>query len=438
MAVIAPFRALRYSPEKVGNVARVIAPPYDVISPEEQERLYAKSPYNVVRLILSRDADPYRSAACLLARWQQEGVLVRDPSARLYFLRHRFRLPDGTPKERRGFFALAQLEDPSSGEIRAHEKTLRAPREDRLRLLLACHAHLSAVFALYSDPERAVVNALEERFKANPPELEAEAESGEHYRLWATDDRELIAFVQREMRERKLLIADGHHRYEAALGYRDLMRAERGGDRGEGFNFVLMYFNEVADEGLLILPTHRLLKRLDLPPQTAEKELAKYFYIERYAKTAPGRRAFLGALKRGRKNQRRLGVSFRGHAHYLLLRLRQRRILRRLAADMSPCLRELDVSILHRLVLEHALGVRIEGLNEGTIAYCEDGGRALDSVESGECDAAFLVNPPGCEEVLEVALSGETMPQKSTFFYPKLPCGLVLNRIDEPVPALEV
>ena len=433
MVQIVPFRGLRYNPKKIRDISKVIAPPYDVIAAEERERLYRKSPYNIVRLILNQETDPYESVARLFEGWQAEEILVRDEAPALYFLKHRFRLTDGSEKERQGFMALTRLEDFSTGTIRPHERTLDAPKQDRLRIMLACHANLSPIFALYSQPNQSLNRTLAESVQGISPTIQVTQDGGGFCQLWRISDPEMIRFAQREMENQCLLIADGHHRYEAALSYRNELRAKKEKPSGgESLNHVMMYFANVKDNGLVILPTHRLVHSFTpIPFQKLEESLQRYFYIEPYPKTAEGQRWFLKALQSGGKKRRLIGASFKRDPRYLILRLKNKRIMERLAKDLSGPLRELDVTTLHLLLLDHILGIGPEDqVKEGRISYSQDEEKVLRAVDKENGQAAFILNPPQPEEILACALRGEKMPQKSTYFFPKLISGLVINKID--------
>jgi uncharacterized protein (DUF1015 family) len=433
MVRIAPFRGLFYNQQKIRDLSKVVAPPYDIIAREEQERLHRKSPYNFVRLDLSQEADSYGTVAALFETWQNEGIFERDRVPAIYFLSHRFPLKDGRPKERRGFFALFELQDFSSGAIRPHEKTLAAPKEDRLRLMLASNAQFSPIFALYAQPKQTINAMLAEHTDGVAPYIEIQIDSGEQCRLWRIGDEALVREVRRAMKDQPLLIADGHHRYEATLDYRDQMRAQRGKWNGrEAFNYIMAYFANMNDENLVILPTHRLVRGYTAQPfLQLEETLQTYFYIEQYPKTAQGQGWFLKALKSGGKKQRMIGASFKRDPRYLILRLKNKRIMQRLAKDLSAPLRELDVSMLHRLLLEHILGLTPEQQSSGdNIRYSQDEEAVLQALEKEDYQAAFILNPPKVEEILTIASSGEKMPQKSTYFYPKLLSGLVINKVD--------
>lgn len=433
MTRIAPFRGILYNPKKVRDLSKVIAPPYDVITPEAQARLQRRSPYNIVHLDLNHEAGSYQGAARLFAEWQSEKILLRDETPAIYFLSHRFRSNGERERERLGFIALTRIEDFSTGTIRPHERTLAGPKEDRFQLMLACQANLSPIFALYSQPKRSINRMLWEQVQGVAPLMEVHEDAGGTCLLWRITDLQVIHLVQQETEGQTLLIADGHHRYEAALHYRDHLRAQRENCTGrEAFNYVMAYFANMKDEGLVILPTHRLVRAYEpIPFQELEETLQRYFYLEPYPKTPEGRRWFLRALQSGGKSRRLIGVSFKRDPRYLILRLKNKRIMQRLAKDLSAPLRELDVTTLHLLILEHILKLSAEDqLKKEVVSYSQDAERVLQAVEKEEQQAAFVLNPPEPEEILTIAVGGERMPQKSTYFFPKLITGLVINKID--------
>jgi uncharacterized protein (DUF1015 family) len=433
MVRIAPLRGVFYNQKKVRDLSKVIAPPYDVISKEEQEKLYKKSPHNFVRLDLSQEPDAYNAAAQLLQEWQAQGILERDETPAIYFSSHHFKLTSGEQKQRHGFFALTQLQDPSSGEIRPHEKTLDAPKEDRLKLMLACHAQLSPIFALYAQPDQSINRMLAVHVEGAAPFIEVDQDNGEECRLWRITDAALIQRVHQEMRNQPLLIADGHHRYEATLNYRNQMRSVRGQWNGrEAFNYIMTYFANMNEGGVVILPTHRLVRGYAHKPfLELEEALQAYFYVEQHPKTPEGKISFLKALKTAAKKHRVIGASFKRDPRYLILRLKNKRIMQRLAPALSAPLRELDVTTLHVLILEHVLGLAPNRqVNGDTIRYSQDEEAVLQALEKEDFQAAFILNPPKAEEILTIAAGGETMPQKSTYFYPKLVSGLIINKID--------
>lgn len=433
MIRIAPFRGIFYNQKKIRDLSKVIAPPYDVISKEEQEKLYKKSPHNFIRLDLSQELDSYPAAAQLFNEWLATGIFERDPTPSIYFLSHRFKLKSGEQKLRQGFLALTELQDFSIGEIRPHEKTLDAPKEDRLKLMLACHAQLSPIFALYSQPKNTINRMLAVQVEGVEPYIEIEQDNGDQCYLWRITDIELIQKLQREMNDQRLLIADGHHRYEATLSYRDRMRQGQGHWNGrEVFNYIMVYFANIDDDNVVILPTHRLVRGYSHKPfLELEEALQTYFYVEQHPKTTEGRNSFLKGLKTAAKKHRVIGASFKRDPRYLILRLKNKRIMQRLAKDLSAPLRELDVSTLHLLILEHILGMAPdEQMKAENIRFSQDEEFVLQALEKEDYQAAFILNATKTEEIQAIVASGEKMPQKSTYFYPKLLSGLIVNQID--------
>ena len=433
MLRIAPFRGVFYNPKKFRDLSKVIAPPYDVISKEEQEKLYKKSPHNFVRLDLSQEPDSYNAVAQLLGEWRSQGILERDETPALYFLSHRFKLKSGEQKLRHGFFALVQLQELDGGDIRPHEKTLDAPKEDRLKLMLACQAQLSPIFALYDDAKQGINRMLVVAVEGVAPFVEVELDNGDECKLWRIADSAIIEKVQRAMQEQTLLIADGHHRYEATLRYRDQMRRERGQFTGnEAFNYIMAYCANMSDDNVVILPTHRLVRGFAHKPfLQLEEALQTYFYVEQHPKTPDGKSSFLKALTRAAKKHRVIGASFKRDPRYLILRLKNKRLMQRMAKELSAPLRELDVSTLHLLVLEHILAMSPEQQVSGeTIRYSQDEEAVLQALEKEDYQAAFILAATKKEEIQAIVAGGEKMPQKSTYFYPKLSSGLIVNQID--------
>jgi uncharacterized protein (DUF1015 family) len=299
--------------------------------------------------------------------------------------------------------------------------------------MLACHAQLSPIFALYAQPRPTINRILAVAAEGVAPWVELEQDNGDQCRLWRITDTSVIEKIQHEMRDQRLLIADGHHRYEATLSYRDQLRRQRGSTTGrEAFNYIMAYFANMNDDNVVILPTHRLVRGFAHKPfLELEDALQTYFYVEQHPKTPEGKTSFLKAFKNAAKKHRVLGASFKRDPRYLMLRLKNKRIMQRLAKDLSAPLRELDVTTLHLLILEHILGLSAERQESSdTIRYSQDEDAVLQTLEKEDFQAAFLLNAPKAEEVLAIAAGGEKMPQKSTYFYPKLSSGLIVNKID--------
>jgi uncharacterized protein (DUF1015 family) len=413
MADVQPLRALHYDLAKVGPLADLAAPPYDVIDAAQRAELAARSPYNVVEIDLPEGDDPYAHAAEFFEQWQRDGVLVRDDEPALWVLEQRYRGPDGEERTRRGFFARVRVEEYGPGRIRPHERTHPGPKEDRLRLTRATRANLSPIFALYSDSEGAAYGALAAA-TAQQPWGELTDADGTHHSLWRCADPEAIAAAQRALRVAELLIADGHHRYETARAY-----AEEIGGEGD-HRYVLMCLVALEDPGLTIFPTHRLVGGLDERRRTALAEAIERDFasepvpLEQLAPPAGEGPLELGYLDAA-------GTSAR-------LRLRDQAIADAALADMPPAYRTLDTGVLEALLLKGALSLSDDDISHlHNFGYARDIAEASQLVRSGRFDAAFLMRPTPVEQVREIAAAGVNMPPKSTYFFPKLPTGLVFN-----------
>jgi uncharacterized protein (DUF1015 family) len=400
MAVVAPLAGLRYDPTHVGDVGSVLAPPYDVISPAEQADLYARSPHNVVRLILPREPDRGAAAARTLREWVAGGILVPDPEPAVYLYSQQFTLPDGSSRRRDGVICRLRLEDFASGVVRPHERTLSGPKADRLAILRATGANLSPIFALYARPGEPVRELLGNA-AAGAPVVDVQG----WHRLWRLTDRDAIARFVDALAAETLIIADGHHRYETALGYRN----EQPGN--EAARWVLAYLANMEEEGVAILPTHRLLVGpLAVSPDVLEARLGEVFAVE---PLPADRRRTAGEIDCVLRDRR--------------LRLRVRPAALARLAGLHPAIRALDVAQLHGLVLTPLLGVAGESLS-----YTHDDAEAIEAVVADRAAAAFLLNPPSIAAVQAVCHAGELMPEKSTYFYPKLATGLVFSLVGPP------
>ncbi|MBI2776507.1 MAG: DUF1015 domain-containing protein [Chloroflexi bacterium] len=437
MPVVRPFRALRYSPEVIPDLAAVTAPPYDVIDAEERARLVARDPRNVVRLDLpvaeAGDPDPderYRRAARLLAAWRSDGTLRRDPRPAVSVVEEAYRLPRRMEAHvRRGFFARVRLE-PVGGGIRAHERTMSGPREDRYRLLRAAGVNTSPVVAMYDDPSGRVAELLE-AVAAGPPLLEVTDDQGVQRRLWTVpaDDASPADELCELASRRPLTIADGHHRYETALRHRDERRVGVADDAELDLDFVLMLLFEPRAGRLDILPTHRILRGLGEPGvATLLGGISSFFDVEARLDGA-GLEATFGPDSDAPGGEGRFGLWTRGGG--LLLRAR-RDAPAALLAEGGPALRRLDVSLL-AAAIEALAGIDAAAVAAGErIAYTKDARRAIEVVRAGSegADAAFLLDPTPAAEIMAVAAEGDVMPQKSTYIYPKALTGLVINPLE--------
>lgn len=436
MPYVRAFRALRFDPALVGDIGRVVCPPYDVIGPELQATLLARHPNNAVRIDLpevqagEEPDDRYRRVSRTVAAWRVDGVLRKEPLASIYLYEQTYQVPGGTKtRVQRGFFALLKLEDlvPGSG-VMAHERTLSAPKEDRFKLLRATGMNTSPVVGLYADPSGHSENAMA-AIASRVPDVDVVDEDGVRHRLWAAaetgPDAESVALLLKAAGRRPITIADGHHRYETALRYRNERRANKTGEADPVADYVLMLFLESARQRLTVLPTHRIVRELG---DTGVADLLNHaewlFDVERVADRAELEKAF-GSVETAVGGQGRFGLwTRRGGA---LLRARPEAFAPSLK-EGGRALRHLDVTLL-QAALDRICGIDAKGIAGGRLAYTKSVSEALDRVDSAYdgSDAAFLLDPTPVAEISTVAAEGDVMPQKSTYFYPKALSGLVLN-----------
>jgi uncharacterized protein (DUF1015 family) len=415
MTTIEPLRALHYDLQRTGGLDQVVSPPYDVIDPAERARLAGRSPYNVVEIDLPDGAeDRYQRAASILADWRAEGVVVRDQRPALWTLAQDYTGPDGVRRTREGFFGRVRVEDYGPGTIRPHERTHPGPKEDRLRLTRATRANLSPIFSLYSDPERTAWSALADAADPDSAAQTTDAD-GTVSRLARVTDPDAIAAAQRAVDGTELLIADGHHRYETARVYAD----EVGGEGDQ--RYVLMCLVALQDPGLTVFPTHRLVRGLDEARRAALADMiADAFDIaelddERLLAPAPGDQVRIGYLDaRTRRPQ--------------MLTLREQRIADQALPSHAASYRRLDTAVLEALILKGALGMTDHDIDElNGLGYARDFDQAVELVGESVYDAAFFMAPTPVAQIQDVAAAGESMPPKSTYFFPKVPTGLLFN-----------
>ncbi len=440
MANILPFSGILYNQEKIKELARVLAPPFDIISNEAQEKYYRMSPYNVIRLILGKEfpgdseADNrYIRSAQFFREWSEQKILVRDGSPSIYLLEQEYELRSdimgeaavegkGKTVKRRGFIALAQLEDFSKGIVRPHEGTLTEPKRDRLNLLRACRANFSQIFTTYEDANNSIDKLWEKRNET--PLLDLVNEENIRHRLWRIDEEESVNLMVEAMRDKKLFIADGHHRYESALEYRNELRKNNPRHSArESYNYVVAYFVNMENNGLEILPIHRAIRSFaGFDGKRLIVEAGKYFDI----KKVDNLKELLGQLK-DEKARHRTGMYMGGNEFYLL-GLKDEKITKGLIAGRQEIFCQLDVVILHTLIIERVLKISPE--SQQRIDYSEKINEAVGKVRDGSHCVAFFLRPVKLSEFKAVVEAGEVMPKKSTFFYPKLLSGLVINKID--------
>jgi uncharacterized protein (DUF1015 family) len=441
LAEICPFRGLRYHPGQVGDLARVIAPPFDAISSVEQRALHDRSPHNIVRLEYG-EAHPddgehnnrYTRAAATLAQWLDSGVLLQDDGPAFYVYDQEFEHA-GARYRRRALLTRVGLEDWAKGAVRPHEHTMSRPKEDRLRLLRACRANTSPIFALYRDPQGAVSSALQDATSSRSPLAVAEA-AKERHTLWPLSEEKVQRWLQQQFAPASLYIADGHHRYETALAYRDEQRAAAASwTSHEPENFVFAGLTAAEDPGLLILPIHRLVQLPQVDDNVLER-LRQYVAVEEIApaqshsESTPRRLLELMA-ERG-KSASVFGLCWPRERLFLLTAEDPDGLVARFCPECPTQWRTLDVAVLEFALLRTSLGVEPKRIEEGgSVAITPDADKAWQEVQAGRYSAAFLLNPVPVDRMLTVADAGQRMPPKTTFFYPKLATGLVINRLDD-------
>jgi len=443
MALVKPFRGFLYNQERIEDFELVVAPPYDVITAEQQSSYYEKHPCNIIRLILGK-VEPsddeannrYTRAARHLSRWQEDSTLVRSEKPSIYFYRQDYVLPTGEARQRKGFICLFGLEEFSSGVIKPHERTLSKPKADRLNLTKACRANFNPVFSLYSDPEL-TVEEFSDSVATGPAYLDVSDENGVRHQLWVVDSPDILESVQKVMESKSLLIADGHHRYETALNYRKLMRDKHAGATGEeAFNYTMMYFTNMNDVGLVILPYHRLVKGINFKFDAFVETARKYFDVETIPTNLENdlqvRRKTLATMKDEATERYAFCMYSQGQDGYSVFRLKDASLLDEVMdTETTPALRSLDANIMEALVFRTLLGISCsDPQHEDKFKFFRDDEEAVGQVRSGTYEVALLVNPTRIEQVKEIVAHDGIMPQKSTFFYPKLLSGLVINQID--------
>ena len=450
MAQVFPFRAYRFNPE-VAPFDRVLTQPYDKISPQRQAEYYAMHPQNLIAVEKGRvfpDDSPqnnvYTRAAAKMEEWIRDHVILQDPAPAFYGYTQEFAVPGTSERRtRRGFIGAGRLEEYSAGIIFRHEHTLSGPKADRLELLRSTRTHTGQLFMLYSDPQRRVDAVLAEAEAAAAPVTELTDEYGVIHRLWVIAEPAHVEAIQQAMADQKLVIADGHHRYETALNYRNECRARAAlPDPNASYERAMMTFvNTRVDrpsEGLVILATHRVVANVhDFSWSAVRRYLEPWFCSEVFPfsdemEKAQAREKFLARLAATRQ-QRSVGAypAAKDKRAFYLFELRRGADLAQLLPNVPPLQRDLDVVLLHDGILEPALGITLQAATRETnLTYEREASAAIAAVDSGRAQVSFFLNPVEVEKVVEIATGNEVMPQKSTDFYPKLLSGITMYRVE--------
>jgi uncharacterized protein (DUF1015 family) len=445
MAKIFPFKGVLFNKSVVKDYGLVLTQPYDKIDEKMQDAYYRKHEFNIVRVTKGKEQpgdtdsnNKYTRAGEFINKWLKEGVLVQDKESAIYAYYQTFKDVTGKSKTRKGFIAVLKLEDFSKGGVHAHERTLAKPKQDRLNTMMAVGGSCGQIFMLYSDPKIVINKVMDSEANSRPADVECTDEYGETNKLWKITDEQKIKTICREMEHCEIFIADGHHRYETSLNYREEMR-KRGkkASGNETFENRMMTFVNMDDEGLTIFPTQRLIFGLaNFSFADFEAKLRKNFEVREYVFTDDASRSrqqteMLEDLHVEGNESHCFGLAAGGTDKFLLLKLKDESVVDKLCKDEhTKEWKRLDVSILHTVILENMLGITKDKVErEENVSYKRHYDEAIKAALSGKCQMAFLLNPTKLVEVQKIAAKGERMPQKSTDFYPKLLTGMVISKI---------
>lgn len=429
MAKILPFRGALYNREKIKSFESVVSPPYDVISRAMQDVLYKASPYNIVRIILSKsspednDSDNrYTRAAHFLEEWLKKGILKKDPRPAIYVYEQEY-LHKGRPKKRMGFISLMRIEDPKKNLVLPHEYTFAKPKEDRLDLIRSAKANTEPIFCIFRDDGNRVTDALKGYAEKTRPIIDIPFD-GTSNRIWRLTDANIIRKIQKGLDKKQVFIADGHHRYEVSLAFRDEMRKKLGAKKAKKFENLMVYFSSMADDNLTILSTYRVVKNAGGADWKAVESKLRPYFETGEVKT---KEAMFRALENARAGYA-FGLYFKNRKFYVL-KLKDEAVLDEVIQEDKPAeWRRLNVTVLHSLIFGRILHIDRSSSNDENILYTRDGDDAIRRVDIGECEMAFFPLPTKMAEIRSIAASGARMPHKSTYFYPKPLSGLVINK----------
>lgn len=420
MATLKSFKALRYTSKDLNTL---VCPPYDIISEEQREKYIAENEHNIIRLELPTGEDKYKSAGKLLYKWLNEGILKQDENAGMYVYEMEFSAY-GERKKVKGIISLVKLEDFSKGIVLPHEETLSKAKQDRFNLMSETYCNFSQIYSLYMDDDRKVYSMIE-GCSGGKPDMEVTDLDGTVHRVWYVYDENIINRIEKAFGDKKLYIADGHHRYETALNFHKYLCEESISDENSLSGYIEMMLVNIENEGLVVFPTHRIVRGLD--NFNKEKVLLgckEYFEIKEV-----GLKNTLGILKQLYDSNKKAFAFYSGEDICYVMVLKNENAVKELLKDKSEAYCGLDVSILHSLVLEKILLIDKENMaNQKNLVYSRDFDEAINAVLENKANCSFILNPTRVKEISDVATAGEKMPQKSTYFYPKLITGLVMNK----------
>ena len=421
MANIKPFKALRFNTEKAGKIEELVCPPYDIISDEQRKEYIRTNDNNIIRLELPKGDNPYEDASATLKSWLDSEILKRDEKEAVYIYEEEF-TAYGERKKFKGCIVRVELSEFSKGIVLPHEETLSKAKQDRFNLMKATNCNFSQIYSLYMDSEHKILNRLD-RLSEGKPDIELADNDNVVHRLWIVTDTDEIKAICADFEDKKLYIADGHHRYETALNYRNYCHENNIGNGGE--NYVMMMLVDMEHDGLVVFPTHRLVRDLkDFDAEKAMDSCKEYFDV-----TVKDNIYDIESILRTCYEQDKKAFAFySGGDKWTLMVLKSMDIIKELLPDKSAASQGLDVTVLHTLVLEKLFGIDAENMaNQINLTYTKYFNEAIESVKTGKSQCAFILNPTKVSEIRDVATAGEKMPQKSTYFYPKLITGLVMN-----------
>lgn len=434
MVEVAPFKGITYNPKKISKLDDVMSPPYDIISEELQTKLYEKHPRNFVQLILGKintdnsDKDNrYTRTKKLLDLWMKDSILISSDEPAIFPYTIKYKVKNQT-KTMNGFFALLKI-DPNYKLVKAHERTLSKPKADRLNLMRACHANLEPIQLLYIDDKDKIRKKIDGAL--NNPIIDVKGYDGFNHKLWKLENNEVISMIQNELKNNILFIADGHHRYQTAINYANEIKEKTGNrDKDAPFNYRMVILANMFDEGLSIFPTHRLIKKSNIDFDDLLEKLNEYFVVAE--KKVGSSKENIAEIREKIKDDLETKDEHKFVMYlkdkYYLLKLKDEAFMDKFAGDRSKTWRTLDVSILHIIILEHIMGINQENL-EDHVKYTRVDEEAIQFVDGGKYDLSFLMNATKIEELKAIADAGEHMPQKSTFFLPKMLSGLVIYKM---------
>ncbi len=423
MAEIRAFKALRFDTEKAGAIEELVCPPYDIISEEQRQEYIYRNPNNIIRLELPKGDEPYKTAGEVLKKWLDRGILKKDSEDAVYIYEEEFSI-NGIHAKFKGCIVRVKIEEFSKGVVLPHEETLSKAKEDRFNLMKATNCNFSQIYSLYMDSEHKIINRLDKLSECKP---EIELTDGDEvtHRLWIVTDKDEINAICGDFADKKLYIADGHHRYETALNYRNYCRENGIGDGGE--DYVMMMLVDMEHDGLVVLPTHRLVRDLEsFDKEKILNDCKEYFDVSEESDVSNAESKLKELYDEGKK----AFAFYSGDKGYNLLVLRDEKVIGELLPNKSRATQGLDVTVLHTLVLEKIFGIDAENMaKQINLTYTRLFDEAIESVDTGKAQCAFILNPTRVTEIRDVAAAGEKMPQKSTYFYPKLITGLVMNKL---------